>query len=253
MSLCSFIVFALTNPYILINFSNFFLEANNEYSWVLKKFNLNNVLLFFNTSYVLGFGILLSLITIFFSISEFTKKKSNNKKIILLTYLLFLFGAAIGSYDLWHIQFRYIPYILPISLIYLALKIKNRKFILFVFFATFLQAVPMKLAYYDEDSIKHSTRLNAASWINRNIIEKNKSICRNSFAPYNFPPVNFNKIKISENCNYEVQILREPKKIIKYKESEILKKFEPRYQFINVPLVFSHINPLIIIIKNSNE
>ena len=30
----------------------------------------------------------------------------------------------------------------------------------------------------------------------------------------------------------------------------IVKKFEPRYQFKEIPLVFSHINPLIVIIKN---
>ena len=153
--LCSFLVFILTNPYILINFSNFFFEANNEYSWVLKGFNFKNALLFLNTSYIQGFGVLLSLITIFYSISEFKKKSTHNKKIIFGAYLLFLFGAAVGSYALWHIQFRYIPYILPISIIFLSYKLKNEKknLLICVLIITILQTLPLKIAYFDENTL----------------------------------------------------------------------------------------------------
>ena len=120
---------------------------------------------------------------------------------------------------------------------------------MFIFFTTFLQAIPLKLAFYDENILKHSTRLNSAKWINDNIIEKNKSICKKDFSPFDFPPVNFNKIKIEKNCSYDIHVLRQPKKINQHKENQIIKKFEPRYQFKEIPLVFSHINPLIIIVK----
>ena len=164
-----------------------------------------------------------------------------------------MFGAVISGFDDWHIQFRYIPYILPISLIYLAHKIKNYKFVLFIFFTTFLQAIPLKLAFYDENILKHSTRLNSAKWINDNIIEKNKSICKKDFSPFDFPPINFNEAKVEKDCDFGIHVLRQPKKIKEYNNKKIIKKFEPRYQFSNIPLVFSHINPLIIIVENLNE
>ena len=96
----------------------------------------------------------------------------------------------------------------------------------------FLQTIPLKIAYYDENNLNHSTRLSSAKWINDNIIEKNKTICKKDFSPFDFPPVNFNKIKIEKNCSYDIHVLRQPKKINQYKENQIIKKFEPRYQFV---------------------
>ena len=43
-------------------------------------------------------------------------------------------------------------------------------------------------------------------------------------------------------------VLREPKEIKNY--DNIIKKFAPRFQFSQIPLVYSHINPLIIVLKN---
>ena len=124
---------------------------------------------------------------------------------------------------------------------------------MFIFFTTFLQAIPLKLAFYDENILKHSTRLNSAKWINDNIIEKNKSICKKDFSPFDFPPINFNEAKVEKDCDFGIYVLRQPKKIREYNNKKIIKKFEPRYQFSNIPLVFSHINPLIIIVENLNE
>jgi len=44
-----------------------------------------------------------------------------------------------------------------------------------------------------------------------------------------------------------VHILRQPKEVKNYEN--IIKKFEPRFQFKEIPLVFSHINPLIIVVE----
>ena len=246
----SLLIFTITNPYIFLNFSNFFFEANNEYSWVLKGFNMNKVFLFFTNSYVLGFGIVLSLVTVFYSIIEFGKNKKHNRKIIFFCYALFLFGAALGSYALWHIQFRYIPYLLSISIIFLAYKFKNKKsnLLIFILLGTIIQSLPLKIAYNDENNPKYSTRLNSAEWINNEIIYKNKSLCRTDFSPYFFPPINFEKAIFRENCEYEVYVLRQPKEIKRYEN--VIKIFEPRFQFKEIPLVFSHINPLIIVKKN---
>ena len=256
----SLIIFFITNPYILINFSDFINESSGEYSWVIKGIKFKNIFLFFHNSFFLGFGLILSL-TFFYYLLKGLLKSSKifikgtliENRISIVIICLILFGAVISGFDDWHIQFRYIPYILPISLIYLAHKIKNYKFVLFIFFTTFLQAIPLKLAFYDENILKHSTRLNSAKWINNNIIEKNKSICKKDFSPFDFPPINFNEAKVEKDCDFGIHVLRQPKKIKEYNNKKIIKKFEPRYQFSNIPLVFSHINPLIIIVENLNE
>ncbi len=245
----SFLIFFITNPYILINYTDFINESRGEYAWVIKGANFKNIVLFFKNSFVQGFGLIFSL-TLFFYL---LKKPSNlfNKKLAIGIFSLIIFGAIISSYEIWHIQFRYIPYILPISIIYLAYNLKNKKrLLIFILIATILQTIPLKIAYYDENNLNNSTRLSSAKWINNNLIEKNKTICKKDFSPFDFPPINFNKIQIEENCNYDIHVLRQPKKINLYKEKQIIKKFEPRYQFSNIPLVFSHINPLIIIVEN---
>ena len=246
----SFLVFFITNPYILINFSDFMMESNDEYAWVFGNINYKNIILFFRNSFIQGFGIIFSLC--FFYYLLMSLKTSSEKKIALGIIALLLFGSIVASFDDWHIQFRYIPYILPISLVYLSYKLKGNKkiFLLIIFSFTFLQLLPLKIAYFDENNNLYSTRLRSAEWINKNIIDKNKTVCRKEFSPFDYPPVNFNKIIIKENCDYEIHVIRQPKKIGKFKNKNIVKKFEPRYQFKEIPLVFSHINPLIVIIKN---
>ena len=245
----SFFIFFLTNPYILINFASFANESSNEFTWILKDINIKNIFFFFRNSFIQGLGIIFSLIFFYYLLKE--SKNKIDKKISVAIFFIILLGAIISSYDTWHIQFRYIPYILTISLIYLAYKSKNNeKFFVFVAAVTILQIIPLKIAYYDENNSNYSTRLSSAKWINNNIIEKNKTICNKNFSPFDFPPINFNKIQIEENCSYVIHVLRQPKKINLYQEKQIIKKFEPRYQFSNIPLVFSHINPLIIIVEN---
>ena len=249
-----FFTFFLTNPYILINFKNFIRESNNEYLWVFRGLDYKNIILFFQNSFIHGFGIIFSLTLFYFLLKDLIR--SSKKKIIILYFLILLWGATISSFDNWHIQFKYIPYILPISLIYLSYKLKNKKlFCIIILISTILQTIPLKLAYYDENNPKYSTRLNAAEWVNKNIIDKKKSLCNKEFVPYDYPPVNFKKILIKDNCDYEIHVLRQSKRISWYEDSNrnIFKKFEPRFQFKEIPLVFGHINPLIIILKNPND
>ena len=244
-------IFFITNPYILLNLGNFINESSGEYTWVLKGIKLNNIIPFFYNSFIQGFGFIITLSLIYYLLKK--PKKKFERNVSLFIFLLILFGAIISSFEIWHIQFRYIPYILPITLIFLGYYIKNEKFLILILIGTFLQSLPLKLAYYDENNLNYSTRINSANWINENIIKKNKSICKKEFSPFDFPPINFNKVLIKKKCNYEIHVLRQPKKINIYKQRRLVKKFEPRYQFSYIPLVFSHINPLIIILENSYE
>ena len=116
-----------------------------------------------------------------------------------------------------------------------------------ILFGTIIQFIPLKIAYYDENNNKYSTRLNSAKWLNENIIEKGKTLCQKDFVPYDYPPINFDKVIIKKECDYNVHVLRQPKEVHNYEV--IIKRFSPRFQFIKFPLVFSHINPLIIVVE----
>ena len=244
-----FLTFFITNPYVIINFSNFFLEANSEYSWVIKGFNFNHILLFFYNSFIHGYGLLLSLVILFYFLIQLRNKSKESRKILFVSFLLLFFGASVSSFSSWHIQFKYIPYALPLLLIFLSFKIKknSKNLLLIILLATIIQSIPLKIAYYDENN-KYSTRLNSAKWLNENIIDKGKTLCQKDFVPYDYPPINFDKVIIKKECDYNVQVLRQPKEIYNYEN--IVKEFLPRFQFIKFPLVFSHINPLIIIVEN---
>ena len=168
---------------------------------------------------------------------------------MFVSFLLLFFGASVSSFSSWHIQFKYIPYALPLLLIFLSFKIKknSKNLLLIILLATIIQSIPLKIAYYDENN-KYSTRINSAKWVNENIIDKEKTLCQKDFVPYDYPPINFDKVIIKKECDYNVQVLRQPKEIYNYEN--IVKEFLPRFQFIKFPLVFSHINPLIIIVEN---
>ena len=254
----TFLIFFVTNPYIIINFSDFLSEVNHEYIWVIKGyglgkgFDLNKIIYFFYNSFILGYGVLFTLVILFYLLIQFKNKSRQSRKILFLYCFLLFFGALIGSFASWHIQFKYIPYILPISLLFLSYKIKKKQKILLsiILFGTIIQFIPLKIAYYDENNNKYSTRLNSAKWLNENIIEKGKTLCQKDFVPYDYPPINFDKVIIKKECDYNVHVLRQPKEIHNYEV--IIKRFSPRFQFIKFPLVFSHINPLIIVTMQSN-
>ena len=110
---------------------------------------------------------------------------------------------------------------------------------------------PLKLAYLDENNNKYSTRLKAAAWIKENI-NSNDRICNEekSLAPFNMPPINFNKFNIvNKKCYWLIVTIRNTNDYKKIQEKNIIMEFKPRL-LLNFPrLVFSHINPVIVIIK----
>ncbi len=80
-------------------------------------------------------------------------------------------AVATANMALWNLNFRYIPYEIPAALILLAAwSWPLRKAAMTLCAAlTIAQALPLKLAYFDENSASHSTRLAAAAWIDAHI------------------------------------------------------------------------------------
>ena len=190
---------------------------------------------------------------------QLADKKKIHLKIIAATMLavLILMSIITSSLSGWHINARYSPYLAPMVLIIIAYFFKGKKTTLplLILMFTMIQSFPLYTAYLDEDSLQHSTRLNAANWIDSNI-PYNSFICTSgsSIAPYDTPPFNFGKYKINQNlCEYFISVDRQSDNVNNPKRYRLIKRYKPRYNLTSIPLVYSHINPQISIYKVSDE
>jgi hypothetical protein len=155
----------------------------------------------------------------------------------------------------WNSNVRYIPYVLPAALILVALgRWRYRGPVLALCaLATIAQAAPLKLAYVDENSDAHGTRLLAAAWIDANI-PKDDSICPSTttLAPYQVPPFRFDRFKInSPDYRWLVRVERNPRAVVADPAYQIVQRFTPRFSPQGFPLVWEHINPQITIYRKN--
>jgi len=154
----------------------------------------------------------------------------------------------------WKTNIRYTPYLVPFALLLLAtVPMKGKAQALAVVLGlTILQMLPLKAAYWDENSADHSTRLQAAKWIDENI-PAGARLCppKITMAPFNTPPFDFAKFDLGfEDCVY--RITKGDGQQIEVGWT-VLKIFEPRFSPDVYPLVFEHINPVFTISKQGLE
>tara|TARA_Y100000590_G_scaffold469938_1_gene660806 strand:+ start:2584 stop:4149 length:1566 start_codon:yes stop_codon:yes gene_type:complete len=244
--------FIITNPIFLTNSSGVILEFSNLINWFKGSINFKNILSFYKNSLITGFGFA-NIIFLIYLIFLKKNHKYFNLFFLILIIPLILISIITSQQSEWHINFRYLPYFLPSLLVFLCFLNKtNKKSILnIVVFLTIVQMIPIKLAYFDENSDKYSTRLSAANWIEKNINYKDK-ICNNekTLAPFNMPPINFDKFNfVNKDCDWLVVTVRNSLDYKKIQKEKITIEFKPRL-LLNIPrTVFSHINPIIVIIK----
>ncbi len=248
-------VFFLVNPFIILNYDAFLLETTAQQSWFFLGGQLEYLWLFVTNSLLPGFGIgVLSLLIYVISFLIFNPSMKGMRPIGLSILLIISFISFISaSVSTWHINSRYIFYMVPVVLTLYALrKEASIKFLNIILLVTLLQTFPLFLAYYDEDSLEYSTRLRAAEWINKNIPIGN-TVCTTgrSIAPYDSPPFDFMRIKVDRNqCDFLISIERQSDRVLIDFDKELMVRFEPRFNIKAVPLVYSHINPQISIYRN---
>ena len=244
--------FVITNPAILTNGTSVIIEYSNLINWFKGNLNPTKVLNFYKNSLITGFGIA-NIIFLIYLIFLRKNYKYFNSLFLILIIPLILISIITGQQSNWHINFRYLSYFLPTLLIFISFFINDNKKLAVnvVIFLTIIQMFPLKLAYLDENNNKYSTRLKASAWIKENI-NSNDRICNEekSLAPFNMPPINFNKFNIvNKKCNWLILTIRNTNDYKKIQEKNIIMEFKPRL-LLNFPrLVFSHINPVIVIIK----
>lgn len=248
--LAALAVFALTNPYMLANNAALTAEMAMQQRWFAhpETTPLTALARFAARSMVHGFGLGLVAALVWRCTAEAMRPSFTGARwlVAALVAMVVFAGVVSAAISTWYVNFRYIPYLLPTGLLFLAAGLgPNRRWAAYVIMAlTLLQAVPLKLAYFDENDPRFSTRLQAAQWIEANL-PAGAGLCVDPTpAPYNTPPVDFTRYEInSEACDTLVRVKRRPEPGPPGWSLE--KAFAPRYSSERFPLVFSHINPWI--------
>jgi hypothetical protein len=250
------IVFLLTNPYYFLNWQAAQTERAVAGAWFHPSLDPITMLMFIYNSLFSGFGIALTVLMLVAMAWQLMRGRTGVAMIVLVIAIpIILIAVLTTSIATWSVNFRYIPYVLPVALLLLGLtQWRHQGLILgLCAIATIAQAAPLKLAYFDENSDTNSTRLLAAAWIDRNI-PKDESICvgTNTLVPYDVPPFRFDRHEInSKDCGWLVRVEREPRAVAPNPRDNIAKRFVPRLSPQSYPLVWEHINPQITIYRKN--
>jgi len=256
--LVAVVFWVLSNPYFFLNRGAAAEEASVLGSWFKVGFGGDVIAAFLKNSLLPGFGVGLSL-TVLSAMLFSVFRRENAAQIFISAALVFVVvvvaSITSGWMSHWHTNFRYATYLLPGMIILVALSPFSRSRVLLgaLLVITVAQAVPMKLAYYDENDPSHSTRLLAMNWLHENL-QKDEVICfgTETPAPYDVPPIDFTRYQISEaGCQYKIIVEREKLGRVPWGRWALVKRFAPRYSPPSFPLVFEHINPQISVYRRN--
>lgn len=239
--------FAITNPFIFLNYPAWQRETAELAGWYQAQFNPKYLWLFIRNSLVPGLGIA-GLVAAGVAVYDSIYQKSQPLRLIALALIscLALAASVTSPVSFWHSNARFIPYVLPIGALYLTARL-SRRMLLILSLLMVLQAIPHIVAIADENSRRYSTRLRAATWINEHI-PSNETICAR-LAPYDTAPFDFTRYAIADDCRYIVRVEREqPVPIIT--STKLLGRFRPRGTIPLIPLATNHINPQISVYEN---
>jgi hypothetical protein len=168
---------------------------------------------------------------------------------------LLVMASLTATHYYWHSNFRYLPYVLPLMIVFLAIASwpYRKSILMLTTAATIVQAIPMKLAYFDENSDVHSTRLSSAAWIDRNV-PPDDPICiwTETPAPFSLPPFRFGRHKInSPDCKWLVVLDGNLNPTPGAPGWSLAREFRARLSPTLFPLVWEHVNPQVAVYRRA--
>jgi hypothetical protein len=212
--------------------------------------------LFLDNSLFVGLGVMPTVVLLGLGLCRLVRGPMDARLAVLSIFVpMVMIAVLTANMAAWHINFRYLSYELPLILLFLTAYLGQRRMIALtvVFIATLLQAVPLKLAYFDENDPRHSTRLRAAAWLDAHVAP-GSSICvgTRTPTPYDVPPFDLAKFRVNAlPCEWTVLAERETDSLAARPGLRLIQRFRPRFSPQSFPLVFSHINPQISVYQNS--
>jgi len=247
------LVFVVTNPYAVINWETYVTERSKVTSeWFTFALHPKYLWRFVAGSLLPGLGIGLTVLALAVSawrlVAGAALERWTAAGLILSVLVV---GYVTASLSQWHINLRYAPYLLSAGLLFVGFNLGARRNIWLglCLALTLLQSVPMWLAYRDEDSVAHSTRMRAARWLDSTL--KAGAGVRVDTAhpsPYEVPPFDFTRIHLNlPGWQYHVRVERQPRWVTIPADTKLVARFRPRVTTHWFPLVYGHINPQISI------
>jgi len=251
--------FAITNPYVLINWESYLAERNDVASnWFRFTLDPRYLWRFVAGSLAPGMGIAFAALLLGVSAWRALRGGALERWVAGGVFLsVVVVGYLTAALSEWHINLRYAPYLLSAGVLFLGVGLGARRNLWLgaCVVLTVLQAAPMWLAYRDEDSARRSTRLSAAGWIDANLPEGTGLLVGTKEpAPYEVPPFDLARYRINApDWTYQVAVERQADRAVTPKGTELVKRFAPRLSIPAYPFVFSHINPQISIYRRRDK
>lgn len=249
------LVFAISNPYYLLNWKNVAAERAAAENWYQPSITVSSFLAFIDNSLLTSLGLALAIVLGACVAVAIVRPKSSYQRLYALAIVLALIAGSMATSSMahWHSNIRYVCYALPAGLLFLAAYDwpYRTRVLAAALVLTAAQAVPLRLAYLDENDAVHSTRLAAASWIDTNI-PAGEAVCVGTVgpAPYDVPPFRFDRYALNKpGCRWRVLIERETDAVQHIAGDHLVHRFRPRLSPETFPLVIGHINPQVSIYR----
>ncbi len=252
----SLAVYALSNPFALVNWRALAIEGESAAGWYAPSIAPTDLWAFVENSFLPGFGVGFGLLLLFVLARELARPSFAGARGIAAALGLALALAAVvtAAHSVWHTNLRYVPYVLPAGLLLLAASRHVRISAFAVaLMATLVQSVPTKLAYVDENDPEHSTRLLAGAWIDANL-PSGSGVCLPTLTPtpYDVPPFDLARFAINApGCAFRVVIEREGSDERPDEGFAVMRRFRPRLSPDWLPGFTNHVNPQITIYRRA--
>lgn len=235
-------IFIITNPYVVLNMDAYQQESAALLGWYTLSGTLSGIAAFIRNSLTAGFGIPAWLV-LGAAVWEIFQRKSILRiglAVAIMGIVIFA-GIVTSTVSTWNNAYRFIPFFLPLSLLLIG-KTYPPVYLRVAAAITVILSIPTVAAYIDESRPEHSTRIQAAAWIEANI-PVGSSICA-QMVPYNSVPFDFTKYTITTDCHYAIEVHPHT---TTYPHNTIVAAFTPRLYSTTFPLMHGEVQPRIFI------
>lgn len=251
-------VWLVTNPYYVLDRQALMDEVAAHPEAFAPRLSLEVLLSYLHNSILPGFGVVLTLVFLAVVLRDLVRPASTGVRLLALGIIIpiIAMAALMAPEQDVYANFRYVAYVLPLIVVFLAVQpLRYRKLMLAIAAAgAVVQAIPLKLAYLDENSDTNSTRLAAASWIDSHVPRDDTICISNETAPYTVPPFRFDRYKINTpDCKWRVQAEGLIQSELASDRWSIARQFRPRLSPAIFPLVWGNINPKITIYRKRDS